>query len=508
MLLKVVTAKSMAAVEQSAYAKGYSEAAFMHQAGQGIADYVAAYIQKHALPKRVLLVCGKGNNAGDAYVAGTDLLRLHQCKVVAIQAFSLEDCSPLCQHNLRAFQAAGGVIRSFASDLSEPFSEAGLVIDGLFGTGFKGTVPESLAVLIQKANTSKKPILAVDIPSGLNGDTGSVEGEAIFATETLFLGLPKTGFFLRDGWNHVGTLRYIDFDLPSSSIEEVEEDFRLLDMQDIAPFLPHHKRNAHKYERGYVVGLAGSPGMPGAAILSGLSALVSGAGIVRLLHPKGMESEFSLSPYELIHEAVSFDQVETILETMEKGSSVFLGPGLGRSPETAKLLQKLLPGITKPCVIDADALNLIAKEQLSFPKRSILTPHKGEMDRLLFLSDAPPLDCDYLQVCKRYAAKHEATVVLKGGPTFIIPASGVILVCPVGDPGMATAGSGDVLTGVVASMLAQGLSPIEATKFAVFLHGLAGESAANQKTSRTMIASDLIDHFSDAYHMIENFLRR
>lgn len=506
MPLKVVTAKSMANIEQLAYAGGCSEVAFMDQAGQGIADYIIKYIGQHDLPKAILLLCGKGNNAGDAYVAGTRLLRLHSCKVVAIQAFPLEECSPLCQDNLKAFQTAGGIIFPLEFDYSEQFATSGLIIDGLFGTGFKGTVKEPLARLIQKANASKKTILAVDIPSGVNGDTGIVEGDAIFATETLFLGLPKTGFFLRDGWNHVGVLRYIDFGLPPSLSAQVEEDFQLLDIKDIAPLIPCHKRNAHKYERGYVVGLAGSPGMPGAAILSGLSALVSGAGIVRLLHPKGMEAEFSLSPYELIHEGVSFDQAETIITHMDRASGVFIGPGLGRSPEAASLLRKLLSRITKPCVIDADALNLIARDKLSFPTKSILTPHKREMDRLLSLFESPPLDLEYLRCCKFYAEKYDVTVVLKGGPTFVIPASGSSLVCPVGDPGMATAGSGDVLTGAIASMLAQGLSGAEAAKFAVFLHGLAGESAARHKASRTLIASDLISHFSDAYYVIENFL--
>lgn len=514
MVFKVVTAKCMAKAEQEAYKEGYSEAGFMNQAGQGIAEFVADYIEKHHLSKKVLLLCGKGNNAGDAYVAGTALVA-RGYDVKAIEVVPLEECSPLCQMNLKAFQAARGVVQSVTDDNVEEYLEAGVIVDGLFGTGFKGLVKEPFASLIRKANASKKPILAVDIPSGVNGDTGVVEGDAIVATETLFLGLPKTGFFLENGWNYVGALRYVNFGLPLSSQELVKEDFRLLTIEDIARLIPRHKRNAHKYERGYVVGLAGSKNMPGAAMLSSLAALRSGSGIVRLLHPKGMEAELSPSPYEIIREGCSFDKVDPILKTLEKASSVFIGPGLGQSLEVTHLLNDLLPKITKPCVIDADALNLIASGKVPLLKKSILTPHKGEMDRLLSLTSFHPLNREYLQQCKQFAERHDVTIVLKGGPTFIIPpiemtvcpnsdfSGNLGFVCPVGDPGMATAGSGDVLTGVIASMLAQGLSCIEAAKFGVFLHGLAGESAAVQKTSHSMIASDLIQYFPEAYRKIE-----
>lgn len=495
--MKVVSPQQMSEIESLAYQGGASESDFMEEAGSGVALVAQDYVERYDLDRVALLLCGKGNNAGDAYIAGIQLLHLDY-EVFAIQPTSITECSRLCRQSHERFIHEGGRILENALEL--PLS--GVIIDGLFGTGFHGNVSEPFASLIQLANKSKLPIISVDIPSGLNGETGLVEGDAIVATETVFLGLPKKGFFLNDGWNYVGKLRYVDFGLAKKYIETVAIELLMLEETMAKPLLPPIKRNRHKYEAGYVVGLAGSPGMPGAAILSATSALRGGAGIIRLFYPEGMQGELVASPYELICTSYRPNDLKEMLIQMNRASAVFIGPGLGQTEEVKTLLRSILPQIEKPCVIDADALNILAVEDIQLPKQTVLTPHHGEMMRLLKSTGHPKLTVDFLKDCQDFALKKRVTVVLKGGPTFILQADSPMLVNPTGDPGMATAGSGDVLTGLIAALLAQGATTMDAAALGVYLHGLAGEHAAEDMTSYGMCASDIIYRYPEAFKFL------
>ena len=495
--MKVITPGQMSDLEALAYKNGSSESDFMEEAGNGIALAVQDFIETSSLNHAAILLCGKGNNAGDAYVAGIQLLHL-EYEVVAIHPIPISECSPLCRQNYERFVHEGGrVYKSFDRPLP-----AGVIIDGIFGTGFKGMVDEPYLSLIKAANASRLPIISIDIPSGLNGETGIAGGEAIVATETIFLGLPKRGFFLNEGWNYIGKLRYVDFGLPKEHLSEVNTDLVMISEEIAIPLLPPIKRNRHKYEAGYVVGLAGSPEMPGAAILSATAALRGGAGIVRLFYPEGMRAELVAAPFELIFTSYTPEQSEAILAQMNRASSVFIGPGLGTSEAIKKLLRFLFQHLEKPCVIDADALTILAEENLPLPKQTVLTPHYGEMMRLLKSSDRSHLTVDFLKQCLDYAVKKQATLVLKGGPTFIFKEGSPMLVNSTGDPGMATAGSGDVLTGLIAALLAQGLSCKDAACLGVYLHGLAGEHAAADLTSYGVCASDIIYRFPEAFKFL------
>jgi len=496
--MKVVSPNEMSTLESQAYRDGSSESDFMEEAGSGVALVAYDYAERHELNRNVILLCGKGNNAGDAYVAGIHLLHL-EYEVFAIQVISISECSPLCKQSHERFANEGGRFIEASAD----FESFGMIIDGLFGTGFNGVVNEPYASLIEKANASKLPIIAVDIPSGLNGENGDVLGPAIIANETAFLGLPKMGFFLKDGWNHVGKLRYVDFGLPQKYIQEWTSAHLMLSPDIIVPLLPSIKRNQHKYQAGYVVGVAGSPGMPGAAVLSSIAALRGGAGIVRLMHPDGMQAELASSPYEVIRAPYKYGDTAEMILQMNRASANFIGPGLGQSPEVRKLLREVLPKLENPCVIDADALNILASEEIQLPKQTIFTPHHGEMMRLLKMTSAPMINQEFLDKCRRYAAEKQVTLVLKGGPTFIFHSGESILVNPTGDPGMATAGSGDVLTGLLAGLLSRGISTRDAAALGVYLHGLAGEHAAEEMTSYGMMASDIIFHFPEAFKFIQ-----
>jgi NAD(P)H-hydrate epimerase len=497
--MKVVSAKAMADLEATAYQRGFSERNFMENAGRGIALAAQQFIHKHQLSHQIWLLCGKGNNGGDAFVAGCYLLE-QGYQVTAIQLDPLDNCSPLCQENGRRFLDKKGKL---VNDIA-PFESSGIILDGIFGTGFRGQVRPPYNALIDAANQSGLPILAIDIPSGLNGTTGQTEGSVIQATETLFLGLPKTGFFLENGWNIVGKLQGVDFGLPTDIVDQATADFQLMTQAHIANLLPRIKRNRHKYQAGYVIGLAGSPTMPGAALLSCLSAFRGGSGMVRLLYPQGMEAELTASPYELIKIPYSHENSEEIIPLMQKAGATFVGPGLGRSEQTQQLLQKVIPSLDKPCVIDADALTLYANQAFQLPAQAILTPHTGEMQTLLKSDVRLNLNLDILHTCQNYADKHSVTLLLKGAPTFIFHPQQPIFVNPTGNPGMATAGSGDVLTGLLASLLSQGLDCRNAALLGVYLHGLAGEFAAKErKTSYGMMASDLIANFDAAYACLQ-----
>lgn len=458
---RVVTSEEMSSLE-----KGGDLSLYMETAGRRVAECVIEFIEERHLPKKVTLLIGKGNNGGDGYAAGLWLLS-EGYDVKAIPLY--EEVSPLNRTFRERFQKKRGKL---TQELD------GVIVDGLLGTGLKGKPEKKIAEWIQKANTSTLPIIAIDIPSGLNGTTG--EGEAIFANVTVALGLAKIGFFLKNGWNHVGKLIIADFGLPQEKIAAAEAVAYL--PKDLE--LPKLIRNRHKYQAGYVVGYAGSSGLSGAAKLTGFAALKAGAGIVRLYHPEEIES----APWELI--CNEWD-AKCWQKNLKKASAVFVGPGLGPCKDW---LKKHLKEIQKPCVIDADAL----LPDISYPKGAILTPHRGEALRLLKMKKAPR-DEEFFAALMKFCVRKQVVVVLKGAPTFIFAPKHKPFIIPRGDPGMATAGAGDVLTGIIAALLAQGCAALQAAILGVSLHAIAGEMAAKELTSYCLTATDLIDFMPAAF---------
>jgi NAD(P)H-hydrate epimerase len=495
--LKVVTAQEMARIEALAYKEGASEQTFMENAGAAIAEAVENFIEENGLPKIVTLLVGKGNNGGDAYAAGAKLLE-RGVKTSALHIYALNECSPLCKKMNEKFSSKGGVVHDVHDQKFFQLQKTGLILDGLVGTGFRGSAEGVLARAIDAANNSGLPIIAIDIPSGLDGTSGGVGTVAINATQTIFLGLPKLGFFLKQGWEHVGKLRYADFGLGKKYLKDAKASAYLFNDSQASLLLPPLKRTRHKYQAGYVLSIAGSLGMPGAAILSSFSALRAGAGIVRLFHPLGMESELSGAPYELIRQGWDGKDLKGIKQEASRAKAMLIGPGIGRTKVSEKMLHLILKSIPLPMVIDADALYFIAENpKWKLPQGSILTPHRGEMH--LLLSDfKKSKEVHELEMCQAFVQQKKVTLVLKGAPTFIYHPNTLPLIVTHGDPGMATAGSGDVLTGIIAAMVAQGLSSRAAAALSVYLHGCAGEIAASVLTSYCMIASDLIDFLPEA----------
>ena len=477
----VVTAQEMARVE----ALAHSEGIFMENAGLGIAQATENYILENQLEKRVSLLVGKGNNGGDAYVAGRKLLE-RGFVVVACHSFPVDGCSPLCQKQRGLFELAGGKV-------VQECQLEGVILDGLVGTGFKGKAEGLLAKLIEQANGSKLPILAIDIPSGVNGNTGEVGSVAIQATQTLFLELPKIGFFVGSGWDHVGELVPVPFGLPREYRDQAEIVAHLIDEEVVSSLVPPLRRSRHKYEAGYVLAVAGSEGMMGAACLSSYAALRAGAGLVRLFYPHACQHVGG--PLELIKEPWN-GKPQRIVAEQQRAKSMLIGPGLGRSKAVEKCLSALLPKVSVPALLDADVLYFLAKNpRWKLPKHVILTPHHGEMERLLQESVS-------LAACQQFVEKKRVTLVLKGAPTLLFHPGEKPLIITRGDPGMATAGAGDELSGVIAALLAQGVEAYSAAALGVYLHALAGEMAAFDKTSYSLIASDIIESLPDAFFSV------
>lgn len=487
--MKIVKAKEMARIEKLAYAQGASEEGFMNQAGAGVAEVTQRCIARYHAKPLITLLCGPGNNAGDAYVAGR-ILHEGGFHVRAVALAPFEKSSPLCQLQSRRFLDAGGGITYIKAGDEISLKGAGLLIDGILGTGFHGEVQGLLREAIEKANASDIPILAIDIPSGINGTTGEMGGVAIRASDTLFLGLPKSGCFFEEAWNYVGRVHVYDFGLGAQIIEQAEADYLLIDDEIIKKDLPKIIRTRHKYQAGYVVGVGGSKGMPGAPIMASFAALKAGAGIVRLLHPAGMEAELASAPYEVIRQGYQEGEEKTILDAMTRASAIFVGPGIGTSPAALAMLKQVLPQANKPCVIDADALTLLATHDIALPPQTIMTPHHGEMQRLLGIKEKLPFN-QLLEKSHAFAQAKKVTLILKGAPTFIFHPDTLPYVCAHGTPGMATAGSGDVLTGMVAAFLAQTHDPLKAAILAVQFHALAGEYAAQKLTPYCMTATDI-----------------
>ncbi|HXF28697.1 MAG TPA: NAD(P)H-hydrate epimerase, partial [Chlamydiales bacterium] len=379
----VVTIHEMRAMEAFTIQNGTPEGSLMEKAG----NQIASFIQEHFSPQQITLIAGKGNNAGDGFVALTALKKMG----FETHAFELfcEGLSPLCQKNRKEFEASGG---TFVKE----FPKTGILLDGIFGIGFQGTLGEAEKKVIEAVNRlrlhSGLTVISIDIPSGLHGDTGKTDAElAVHATITLTIECPKIGFFLKDGWNFVGEVHCLPIGLDTTHIVP---QFQWLEESDC--LLPPLIRNRHKYQAGHVVGLAGSHGMCGAAIMASWAALKSGAGIVHLLHPESLTQELGGQPWEIVR--TTFKDADSARNWMQTAKSCFIGPGLGRSKEIEVLLLSLWKDYKDKSILDADCLNWLSAMKKPFGPlpNSILTPHIGEMRRLLDAHIHEPISQEFL----------------------------------------------------------------------------------------------------------------
>lgn len=433
--------------------------------------------------RRVLVACGSGNNAGDGYL----LAAMAREAGLQAEVLALGPPSERAEDAVRAraeYEAAGGSV--LAPD--HPESEAyDLVVDALFGTGLSRPVEGPARLLISRINGMSCPVLALDIPSGIAADTGAVLGVAIRAQATVTFVAHKRGLFTGAALDYRGELVLDALGLPAALYQRFSVDAHLLTMRRMAGWVPPRPRNAHKGAFGHVLAVGGDVGMGGAIRLAGEAALRVGAGLVSVATHETHVVALNAARPELMSHGVRGKSA--LAPLLERASVVALGPGLGRSDwSTALWREALASGL--PSVIDADGLNLIAAHgPVELPSRVVITPHPGEAARLLGC-DAATIESDRFGAVRELARRYGAVAVLKGAGSLIAHPEGELAVCPWGNPGMASGGMGDALTGTIAGLLAQGINPWRAARLGVALHAQAGDAAA-QNGEAGLLASDL-----------------
>lgn len=430
--------------------------------------------------RRLLLLAGSGNNGGDAFLLGALALR----EGFAVEAIAAAPASGDDAERARAaFVVAGG--RVTAADVDAPFPEADVCVDGLFGTGLSRPVEGISAALIRRLADAARPVLALDIPSGLDANTGTRLGVAVRADVTISFVAWKRGLFTADAADLCGALELATLDLPDAAYAQTEADAELLD-GSIDALLAPRRHNVNKGSFGHVLVVGGDHGMGGAVRLSGEAALRCGAGLVSIATRAEHVTALNAARPELMAHGVN--GADALAALLARATVVAIGPGLGQAAWGGALFDAAVAA-GRALVVDADALNRLAKTPCTLPAGSVLTPHPGEAARLLGCTVAE-IQSDRFAAARELAKRHAAVVVLKGAGSLIADARGRVSVCRWGNPGMASAGLGDVLTGVVAALLAQGLDAWSAARLGVALHARAGDLAAAEG-QRGLIASDL-----------------
>jgi NAD(P)H-hydrate epimerase len=433
--------------------------------------------------RRWQIVCGAGNNGGDGYVVA----RLASQQGIAVSALALVDPETLTGDAATAwgdFVAEGGVVSPWSGELD---AEADLLVDAVLGSGLERDVGGDFAAAVAAFNQHTAPVLALDIPTGINGDTGAVMGCAVKADLTVtFVGL-KQGLYLGEAPGYCGRIRFADLEIPEGYYTDIDASYRRLDAQLLANVLGPRARAAHKGDFGHVLVVGGGEGMPGAVRLAGEAALRVGAGRVSIAtHPSHAAIIVASRPELMSHAVSSPSDLEPLLA---KADVIAFGPGLGQS-DWARALYELLANDSRPAVWDADALNLLAASPTAAPNR-VITPHPGEAATLLG-TGAADIQADRPAALAALAEKYGGVAVLKGAGTLISSSTKAAALCTSGNPGMASPGMGDVLTGIIAAFVAQGLDLETAAAAGVEAHARAGDRAASGG-ERGLIASDLLD---------------
>lgn len=504
--MKVATAAQMREIDGKAVAEyGLPGAALMENAGGEVARKVEAVLGEVA-DKKVCIFAGKGNNGGDGFVAARRLTwRGAKVKVFLLGAKTAVAGDALV--NLEVLVRAGADIVEVAGERDIDKAKfaaafADCLVDALVGTGFRGEIGGIMAEVVEIINTAGKPVVAVDIPSGIDADTGQVRGTAVRAAHTVTFALPKPGLLFQPGAWHAGQVDVVDIGLPVELIADETIRQNTITAQYVRGILPQRWPWAHKGDSGRVAAVAGSTGMTGAAVLLARAALRSGAGLVTVgvaasLNPV-MEVKLTEAMTAPLPEGepgrLGLEAVPAVAALAEGCDVLAVGPGLGRAADTQAAVRRIVKEAGCPLVLDADALNaLVGYTDVLFESEAlaVLTPHAGELSRLTGLP-VQAINADRTAAARGAAARWGTIVVLKGPGTVVAFPDGEVFINTTGNAGMATGGTGDVLTGVIAGLIAQGLSSHDAAVAGVYLHGVAGDIAA-RRGAAGMTAGDVLE---------------
>ncbi len=505
--MKVVTGDQMRTIEHRVFDKyGLPSSLVMDVAGNQVAVIVRRLLDQH--PGPVVVICGRGNNGGDGFVAAR-WLRHWGFNVSVVLWAGFDDLTPDAANALQAARL-GGVPIKMPAQAAELLQTAGLVVDAVLGIGVVGSARGTAAEAIKLINASGRPVLALDMPSGVATDTGRAEGPAIEARWTVTLGLPKLGLFLYPGADLAGKVIVADIGLAAAAVEAEQISVELTRAASVRSWLPVYSRNAHKGTRGRVLIAAASRGMTGAAALCGEAALRAGAGLVTVaspassqpvvaaIRPEFMTLAFPESPEGGFAAAAA----ESFLARAVRADAMAVGPGLGTDPETQLFVRRVVAGSPAPLVLDADAIKAFAGQPgllAEAPVPLVLTPHPGEMANLLGLS-VEDVQADRFAAVRAAATATKAVVLLKGAYTLIAEPGGMVWVNPTGNRALGTGGSGDVLTGIIVGLLAQGMGAPEAAAAGAYMHGLAGDRLAERLGMDGILAGDLAAELPRVQH--------
>ncbi len=514
--MKVVTPQQMRAIDDAAInGMGIPSLVLMEKAGAAVAETVELLD-----PGLTVVLVGKGNNGGDGLVAARILVD----SGFAVYAVLFGDADGLSgdakvnyglaeQYPLELWSYEGDI-----SSLGGLISSADVVVDALLGTGASGGLRGDFADAARLLSENDAFVVAVDVPSGIDATSGEVEGQAVSAAVTVTMGLPKSGMLQYPARGFAGEIVVADIGFPRHLIdgleyvpggEEMGYTAQVTALGDILDLLPEPALNAHKGSQGKGLIVAGSAGMSGAAVLAATSALRAGIGLCFAAIPSYIDDQFKANAIEAMSVPLPDDggfltaaSLDGITPFVEMNDAFCIGPGLGRNPATTEFLGELITRIDKPAIIDADGLYHLGLEGLKNISNGIITPHPGEMANVYGVS-AAEVENDRIGYARRAAADTGLAIILKGYLSVIAAQGEAIYLNPTGNPGMATAGSGDVLSGILLALLAGGLPPFEAALLGAYLHGLAGDLAADEMGETSLIAGDILECLPDAFNLIE-----
>jgi NAD(P)H-hydrate epimerase len=490
---------------------GIPSFSLMTRAGEAVAR-AAARRFADAIRAGVIVVAGKGNNGGDGFVAAR---KLHQDGVpvrVALFARSGELKGDAARAHAEYIAAGGAVLEATNVDFVRSAS-GGLIIDALLGTGLNAEVRGLMRDAIDAVNASGRPTVAVDLPSGLDSDTGAVMGVAVKAALTLTFGCAKYAHVSYPGTSFCGTLEIMDIGFPPAALAEVNPAGRLIEAADASALLAPRRTDSHKGIYGHALIIAGGRGKAGAALLAARGALRAGAGLVTAAIPEGVAAIVATGQAELMTEPMPerdghFDAAATIarLSDLIPGKSALIaGPGIGVNNDSLELVRWLIReavALDRPLLLDADGLNILAELGASEAIRArgavVLTPHPGEMARLLGATSGE-VNANRIAAARKLAREARANVLLKGARSVIVASDGAVSINSRGNPGMATAGMGDVLSGIVGALMAQGHPADSALKLGVFVHGFAADRVAARVGRFGYLAGEIAAELPSAF---------
>jgi len=494
MAIKVVTPEEMSVIDRKTIEDfGISSFTLMESAGRSVYSFIRSFFENDLKYLNVAVVVGRGNNGGDGLVVARYLVD----KVSNLDVFLLNEATALKGDARKNFE----LLEKMGANLVEvevlpSLEEYDLVVDAIFGTGFHGEPDDRLLKCFEKINLSGTLVISVDIPSGVNGETGEVIKGAVVADYTVTMGTVKRGHLLYPGKAFTGELYIADIGIPESFYNEI--DILVPEVDDIRELLPVRIGNEHKGNMGRVLIVAGSKGFTGAAFLASQAAILSGAGLVYLAIPEELNDIMEAKLTEVITLPYStMDDFRKILNLYNFDTIAF-GPGLGRTSETIEKLRMIFEEFKGPLVIDADGIWALSNlKDIKFQEPVILTPHPGEASFLLEKSPGD-IDRNRIEDAALISKSCNATVVLKGAPTIIKIKNGNTYINPTGNPGMASGGVGDVLTGMIAGFIAQGVSPDDSALISPYIHGFVADLLLDEESEESIIATKILENIGFA----------